>query len=169
MVLRTTRRRTVTTPYQLRMIDQETSDTLTRRTPPIPPGLTADDARRIAAAVGASRAENTVKNYTRAFRAFAACQWRRHVGPLGRSVSGRREPSCLCGRVRLAEKLNLSCITPKCRFHLGFSLVCNQASRDYAKQVGTPPLRFDPIPASCRSGHAFPPVRTGFSHRIHPS
>ena len=36
MVLRTTRRRTVTTPYQLRMIDQETSDTLTRRTPTHP-------------------------------------------------------------------------------------------------------------------------------------
>ena len=62
----------MTTRYQLRMIDQETSETLTRQTPSIPPGLTADDARRIAAAVGASRAENTVKSYTRAFRAFAA-------------------------------------------------------------------------------------------------
>ena len=62
----------MTTPCQLRMIDPETSETLTRQTPSIPPGLTADDARRIAAAVGASRAENTVKSYTRAFRAFAA-------------------------------------------------------------------------------------------------
>ena len=69
MVLRTTRRWTVTTPCQLRMIDPEKSEILTRQTPP---GLTADDARRIAAAVGASRAENTVKSYTRAFRAFSA-------------------------------------------------------------------------------------------------
>ena len=62
----------MTTPYQLRMIDQETSETLTRQNPSIPPGLTADDARRIAAAVGASRAENTVRAYARAFRAFSA-------------------------------------------------------------------------------------------------
>ena len=62
----------MTTPYQLRMIDPETTETLPRQAPSIPPGLTADDAWRIAAAVGASRAENTVKSYTRAFRAFAA-------------------------------------------------------------------------------------------------
>ena len=62
----------MTTPYQIRMIDPETSETLTRQTPPIPPGLTADDARRIAAAVGASRSDNTVRTYARAFRASAA-------------------------------------------------------------------------------------------------
>ena len=62
----------MTPPYQLRMTDQETSETLTRQTPSIPPGLTADDARRIAAAVEASRADNTVRAYTRAFRAFSA-------------------------------------------------------------------------------------------------
>ena len=69
----------MTTPYQLRMTDQETSETLTRQNPP---GLTADDARRIAAAVGASRAETTVKSYTRAFRAFAAWCTQRGVPDL---------------------------------------------------------------------------------------
>ena len=72
----------MTTPYQLRMTDQETSDTLARQTPSILPGLTADDARRIAAAVGASRAENTVKSYARAFRAFAAWCAQRGVADL---------------------------------------------------------------------------------------
>ena len=63
----------------------------------------------------------------------------------------------------------LEAALPYQQIYLETVLVYNQASRDYAKQVGTPPLRFDPIPASCRSGHAFPPIRTGFSHRIHPS
>ncbi len=99
----------MTTPHQLRMIDQETSETLTRQTPSIPPGLTADDARRIAAAVGASRAENTVKSYTRAFRAFAAWCAQRGVPDLPASPEAiaayltERAAAALAATVRAAR------------------------------------------------------------------
>ena len=49
-----------------------TLETTVSPDPPVPPGLTALDVERIARAVGRSQSRNTVRNYTRNFRAFDA-------------------------------------------------------------------------------------------------